>query len=66
MGRTILGAVVGLVVAVVTIMLVEQNLKAAIGVASRFYIMSKGNIVFEGDREALENATDVRQKYLEV
>ena len=50
----------------VTIMLVEQNLKAAIGVASRFYIMSKGKIVFEGDREALEKATDLRQKYLEV
>ncbi len=50
----------------VTIMLVEQNLKAVIGVASRFYIMSKGNIVFEGDREALEKSADVRQKYLEV
>jgi branched-chain amino acid transport system ATP-binding protein len=50
----------------VTIMLVEQNLKAAIAVASRFYIMSKGKFVFEGDREALEGAADVRQKYLEV
>ena len=50
----------------VTILLVEQNLKAAIGVASRFYIMSKGKIVFEGVRAALERADDVRRKYLEV
>ena len=50
----------------VTILLVEQNMKAVIGVASRFYIMSKGNIVFEGDRESLEKAEDMRRKYLEV
>jgi len=50
----------------VTILLVEQNLKAAIGVASRFYIMSKGRIVFEGDREALEKEDHLRSKYLEV
>ncbi len=50
----------------VTILLVEQNMKAVIGVASRFYIMSKGKLVFEGSRESLENAAEVRQKYLEV
>lgn len=50
----------------VTILLVEQNMKAVIGVASRFYIMSKGNIVFEGARESLEKAEDMRRKYLEV
>lgn len=50
----------------VTILLVEQNLKAAIEVATRFYIMSKGKIVFEGDRKALEEAVEVRRRYLEV
>ncbi len=50
----------------VTILLVEQNLKAAIEVATRFYIMSKGKIVFEGDRKALEEAEEVRKRYLEV
>ncbi|MBI5248707.1 MAG: ABC transporter ATP-binding protein [Desulfomonile tiedjei] len=50
----------------VTILLVEQNLKAALEIATRFYIMSKGKIVFEGDRKALEAATEVRRKYLEV
>jgi len=50
----------------VTILLVEQNLKAAIEVATRFYVMSKGKIVFEGDRQALDAAVEVRSRYLEV
>jgi branched-chain amino acid transport system ATP-binding protein len=50
----------------VTILLVEQNFKAAIKLAHRFYIMGKGRIVFEGDREALIGAGDLRRQYLEV
>jgi branched-chain amino acid transport system ATP-binding protein len=50
----------------VTILLVEQNLKAAVGVATRFYIMGKGKIVFEGDRAALDAAEEIRRRYLEV
>ena len=50
----------------VTVFMVEQNLKAAIKIADRFYIMSKGQIVFEGDTAALMAAEDVRRKYLEV
>ena len=50
----------------VTILLVEQNYKAAIKLAGRFYIMSKGRIVFEGDGEQLTAAEDVRRTYLEV
>ena len=50
----------------VTILLVEQNYKAAIKLAGRFYIMSKGRIVFEGDGEQLIAAEDVRRTYLEV
>jgi branched-chain amino acid transport system ATP-binding protein len=64
--KAVMGMLVDIQKSGVTIMLVEQNLKAAIAVASRFYIMSKGKIVFEGDKEALENADDVRRKYLEV
>jgi len=41
-------------------------MKPVIGVASRPYIMSKGTIVFEGDRQSLEKADDVKRKYLEV
>jgi branched-chain amino acid transport system ATP-binding protein len=50
----------------VTVLMVEQNLKAAVKVADRFYIMGKGQIVFEGDTAALMAAEDVRKKYLEV
>jgi len=50
----------------VTVLMVEQNFKAAIRIADRFYIMSKGQIVFEGDMEALTAAVDVRRSYLEV
>lgn len=50
----------------VAIMMVEQNFKASVKVADRFYIMSKGQIVFSGDTEAILTAEDVRKKYLEV
>jgi branched-chain amino acid transport system ATP-binding protein len=50
----------------VTVLMVEQNFKAAIKVADRFYIMAKGQMVFEGDTAALLAAEDVRKSYLEV
>ena len=50
----------------VTVLMVEQNFKAAIKVADRFYIMGKGQMVFEGGTEALLAAEDVRKNYLEV
>ena len=50
----------------VTVLMVEQNFKAAVKIADRFYIMAKGQIVFEGDRAALEAAEEVRKDYLEV
>jgi branched-chain amino acid transport system ATP-binding protein len=50
----------------VTVLMVEQNFKAAIKVADRFYIMSKGQIMFQGDMSALLGSEDVRKNYLEV
>ena len=50
----------------VTILMVEQNFKAAVKVADRFYIMSKGQIVFSGNQAELLAAEDVRKNYLEV
>ncbi len=49
-----------------TLLLVEQNYKSAIKLAERFYIMSKGQIVFEGGGETLIQAEEVRRRYLEV
>lgn len=50
----------------VTVLMVEQNFKAAIKVADRFYIMAKGQMVFEGNTVGLLAAEDVRKNYLEV
>ena len=49
-----------------TVLIVEQNFKAAIKIADRFYIMSKGQIVFSGNQAELLAAEDVRKNYLEV
>lgn len=49
-----------------TILMVEQNLKAAMKLANAFYIMSKGRMVFKGDGQALAAAEEERRKYLEV
>jgi branched-chain amino acid transport system ATP-binding protein len=50
----------------VTVLMVEQNFKASIKVADRFYIMGKGQMVFEGGTEALLAAEEVRKNFLEV
>ncbi len=50
----------------ITVLLVEQNYKAALKLAQGFYIMSKGRIVFEGSGQELVAAEDIRNKYLEV
>ena len=49
-----------------TILMVEQNYKAALKLAGGFYIMSKGRMVFQGNGDELIAAEDVRKKYLEV
>lgn len=50
----------------VTVLMVEQNFKASIKVADRFYIMGKGHMVFDGDTEALLAAEEIKRNYLEV
>jgi branched-chain amino acid transport system ATP-binding protein len=50
----------------VAILLVEQNMQVVLSLASRFYVMCKGSVVFHGTARELEEAQEVRQKYLEV
>jgi branched-chain amino acid transport system ATP-binding protein len=50
----------------ITVLVVEQNYKAALKLAQGFFIMSKGRIVFEGNGQELIAAEETRQKYLEV
>ncbi len=49
-----------------SILLVEQNLPMAMGVADYVYIMSKGTIVYESTPEELRDNEEVKAKYLGV
>jgi len=48
------------------ILLVEQALETALGLAHRVYVMSKGEIVFTGNTQELKANEQVRKQYLEV
>jgi branched-chain amino acid transport system ATP-binding protein len=47
-----------------TILVVEQNSKAVLGIADRGYVMETGSIVLEGTAGELLNNTDVQRAYL--
>ena len=49
-----------------SILLVEQNYHLALRVADRVYVMSKGQIVYEGPPASLERDEDVKRRYLGV
>jgi branched-chain amino acid transport system ATP-binding protein len=49
-----------------TIVIVEQNVRAALSLASRTYVLNNGHIVFEGTSEQLRAAPDVMNRYLGV
>jgi len=50
----------------ISILLVEQSFEVIVELTSRAYVMSKGQIVFEGTSQELEDNREVREKYLEV
>jgi branched-chain amino acid transport system ATP-binding protein len=49
-----------------TILLVEQNLYSALGVADRCYILDQGEVVYEGTPDDLRADEAVLQRYLHV
>jgi branched-chain amino acid transport system ATP-binding protein len=49
-----------------SLLLVEQNYHLALRVADRVYVMSKGQIVWEGTPAGLEAAEEVKRRYLGV
>jgi branched-chain amino acid transport system ATP-binding protein len=49
-----------------SILLVEQNYHLALAVADRVYVMSKGQIVYEGSPAELEADEDTKRRYLGV
>ena len=50
----------------VSILLVEHNLKVAMSLADRVYLMGKAYLAFTGTVEDLEAKPEIRKKYLEV
>ena len=48
----------------VTILLVEQNAKMALSIASRAYVLESGKIVLSGTGEELLNSPDIKKAYL--
>jgi branched-chain amino acid transport system ATP-binding protein len=50
----------------VAILLVEHNLKVAMSLAQRLYIMKKAEVAFTGSVQELEARSDMREKYLEI
>jgi len=50
----------------VSILLVEHNIKVAMSLADRLYLMGKAHIGFVGSTEELKANPQVREKYLEV
>jgi branched-chain amino acid transport system ATP-binding protein len=50
----------------VSILLVEHNIKVAMSLANRVYLMGKAHIGFAGTTEELKNNSQAREKYLEV
>ncbi len=49
-----------------TIIIVEQNVRAALSIANRVYVLDKGHIVFEGIPDALHASPEVMNRYLGV
>ncbi len=49
-----------------SLLLVEQNYHLALRVADRVYVMSKGQVVYEGTPASLEADEDVKRRYLGV
>jgi branched-chain amino acid transport system ATP-binding protein len=49
-----------------TIVIVEQNVRAALSLASRTYVLNNGHIVFEGTSEELRAAPEVMNRHLGV
>ena len=49
-----------------TIVIVEQNVRAALALAGRVYILNKGQVVWNGLPAALQAEPDLMHRYLGV
>jgi branched-chain amino acid transport system ATP-binding protein len=49
-----------------TIVIVEQNVEAALGLAHRCYVLNNGHVVFDGVPETLRNDPETMHRHLGV
>ncbi|MAS43605.1 MAG: branched-chain amino acid ABC transporter ATP-binding protein [Rhodobacteraceae bacterium] len=66
LSRAVLGAIAGLKARGISALLVEQNMRAALKVADRGYVLRVGRITAEGSAAELEASPDIRRAYLGV
>ena len=64
--RDVLDIVESIAARGVTILLVEQNVRAAMAVADRHYVINKGELVFEGTTGELDADEEVKERHLGV
>lgn len=50
----------------ISVLLVEQNFDMTVKLGDSFYILNKGQIVFDGSREEILGQEEVRKQYLSV
>lgn len=50
----------------IAVLLVEQKLQIALDISRRIYVMGRGEIVFEGEPDALRNNAFIRREWLEI
>jgi len=62
--KQVFEVVKGINAAGTTVLLAEQNAYAALKIASRAYVIERGRIVLEGDRDSLMNNEAVRKAYI--
>ena len=61
-----IGQIICLLKGQLTVFLAEQNLNMALSVADDVYIVSKGQVVYEGKPEDLRHDEEIKQKWLGV
>jgi len=64
--RDLLAVCKGLAEAGQTIIIVEQNLAAALSIASRAYILNNGHVVFDGTSAELKESPQILSRYIGV
>lgn len=50
----------------ISILIAEQNLKSALKIADRCYVLEKGHVCYEGSADEFSQNHEVKQKYLAV